>query len=230
MNATFFKFPHTPHLYWLAKESARADKVFSEKEARAFLDSEIVGEEKIDGANIGISLNENLEIQIQNRGSFITESTHPQFKKLKDWIASKEDSLLDFLEDRYILFGEWCYATHSIAYTSLPDYFIGFDIYDKYKSIFLNTNRRNNIFSNLKIQRVPELLRGKVSQKELFQILESKSFYSDSKIEGIYLRKEFESALLERCKLVRPDFTQSIETHWSKGALKINLLHLSLHL
>jgi len=30
-----------------------------------------------------------------------------------------------------ILYGEWCYAKHSIHYTMLPDYFIAFDIFLK---------------------------------------------------------------------------------------------------
>lgn len=41
-------------------------------------------------------------------------------------------TLCQILEpNRHILFGEWLFAKHSKHYTSLPAYFIAFDIYDK---------------------------------------------------------------------------------------------------
>ena len=39
--------------------------------------------------------------------------------------------LFEILSEKFILFGEWCYAQHSIFYDRLPDWFLGFDIYDK---------------------------------------------------------------------------------------------------
>lgn len=30
-----------------------------------------------------------------------------------------------------VLFGEWLWARHSVAYTKLPAYFVAFDIYNK---------------------------------------------------------------------------------------------------
>ena len=41
-------------------------------------------------------------------------------------------TLCQILEpERHVLFGEWLFAKHSKHYTSLPAYFIAFDIYDK---------------------------------------------------------------------------------------------------
>ena len=51
----FFKFPSTPHLAVLLGVDVRGDKVMSEKERDEFLRHEITVEEKIDGANLGIS-------------------------------------------------------------------------------------------------------------------------------------------------------------------------------
>jgi hypothetical protein len=34
---------------------------------------------------------------------------------------------------RHILFGEWCRAQHSVFYSRLPDYFLAFDIWDRYE-------------------------------------------------------------------------------------------------
>ena len=52
----FFRFPHTPHLAWLGEGTPRDDKVLSSHEAAALLAGEVVVEEKLDGANVGLSL------------------------------------------------------------------------------------------------------------------------------------------------------------------------------
>ena len=53
---SFFRFPHTPHLAWLGDGEPRDDKVLSTAEAKALLASDVVVEEKLDGANLGFTL------------------------------------------------------------------------------------------------------------------------------------------------------------------------------
>ena len=52
----FFRFPHTPHIAWLATGAPRDDKVLSPDEAHELLAGEVVLEEKLDGANLGFSV------------------------------------------------------------------------------------------------------------------------------------------------------------------------------
>lgn len=52
VNTLFFKFPSTPHLIMLSGMDIRSDKVLSESERSAFLQHNLVIEEKIDGANL----------------------------------------------------------------------------------------------------------------------------------------------------------------------------------
>ena len=52
----FFRFPHTPHVAWLGHGLPRDDKVMSALEAEAFLAHPVVVEEKVDGANLGFSV------------------------------------------------------------------------------------------------------------------------------------------------------------------------------
>ena len=54
--SSFFRFPHTPHIAWLAAGAPRDDKVLSPEEAQALLADEVVLEEKLDGANLGFSV------------------------------------------------------------------------------------------------------------------------------------------------------------------------------
>lgn len=56
MKNGFYKFPSTPHLAILASNVVRGDKVMSDKERYELLERELVVEEKVDGANLGISV------------------------------------------------------------------------------------------------------------------------------------------------------------------------------
>lgn len=216
-----FKFPSTPHLANMGSISIRDDKVFSGEERASFLAREIVVEEKIDGANLGFSFNEAGNIILQNRGNLLFEPYLGQWKKLDDWLKQHIDKLFDVLGLDKILFGEWCFARHSISYESLPDWFIGFDVYDKSEVKFLATLRRNQIFEQAGIVPIAELGRGFFTLDSLLQIM-GKSHYTDAPCEGLYLRQEDEDWLLQRAKLVRTEFVQAIDTHWSKRQLETN--------
>lgn len=221
----FFKFPRTPHLFVISGLDIRDDKVFSDQECQLFLNNNIILEEKVDGANIGISLSEKGDIQIQNRGNYILPGGHPQFNLIWDWAYSRISLLTKHISNNFIVFGEWCYAKHSIQYTSLPDWFLGFDVYDKKNETFLNTHIRNQIFLKINIESIPILGKGNYSRKDLEKrLVSSKSNFYSGHIEGIYLRYEDSEKLIKRAKIVNKDFIQEIDIHWSKKELISNKL------
>jgi hypothetical protein len=143
----FFRFPHTPHIAWLAKGEPRDDKVLSPAEAQSLLSHPVVVEEKIDGANLGFSLDADGRLQAQNRGQYLQGPFAGQFARLPDWLAQAGDrvelALLGLAETPVILFGEWCAARHSLGYDHLPDWFLLFDVYDKTQGRFWSAERRN---------------------------------------------------------------------------------------
>lgn len=67
MSEDFFKFPSTPHLVILGANVVRDDKVMSERECDEFLRHELVVEEKVDGANLGIAFDSSGNLRTQNR-------------------------------------------------------------------------------------------------------------------------------------------------------------------
>jgi len=102
----FFRYPHTPHLAWLAPGLPREDKVLSDIERAEFLSHSLIVEEKVDGANVGFSVAENGELRIQNRGSFLDRATAaPQFKPLFRWADSRRHTLLAHLKNGLIQIG-----------------------------------------------------------------------------------------------------------------------------
>lgn len=222
----FFKFPSTGHLFADNAVLGRQDKIIPVEISQLFYAYPVVLEEKVDGANIGFSLSEEGNILVQNRGSYIDHNTHPQFKPLNRWIEDHGNHLFDLLVEDRVLFGEWCYATHSLAYDKLPDWFLAFDIYERRSGKFLSRKIRHEYLKNMDICEVPYLGEEQVDQRKLLKILETrKSELHSGLMEGIYLRLESEEGyLMHRSKVVRPGFVQNINRHWSRNQFTTNLL------
>jgi len=215
MNQEFFRFPHTPHIAWLGKGSPRDDKVLNPADVENLLSGEILVEEKLDGANLGISVNAQGELQVQNRGQYLIEPYSGQFSRLGAWIKQHKYALLDHLEPSWILFGEWCAARHSISYQSLPDWFVLFDVYDRKHENFWSSDRRNRLAIALGLKTVPDLYRGRANLSQLIDLLNSsQSRYRNGPPEGIVIRRQSPEWCDARAKLVRAEFTQAIEEHW----------------
>ncbi len=221
----FFRFPHTPHLAWLGKAPPREDKVLSPEERAAMLRHELVVEEKIDGANLGFSVDKDGGLLTQNRGSWLSPDTcHPQFRSLWPWLAPRREALVAALWPDLMLFGEWCAVVHSVEYDALPDWFLGFDVFDRSICRFWSTTRRDALLTALGLQSVPRLGYGRFTLNELLALMITSRVGSDP-MEGMYLRAESAELLNLRAKLVRPEFVQAIDSHWSRGPIRRN--HLS---
>ena len=220
----FFRFPHTPHLAWLGEGQPRDDKVLPPSDAREFLQHEVVVEEKVDGANVGLSLDERGELRLQNRGSYLSQGhCHPQFKPLFRWLGPRRQRLVEALAPGLTLFGEWCYAVHSVRYARLPDWFLAFDVYDPARGEFWSAPRRDALAARAGLALVPALGAGRFELTGL-RVLMEQSRLTHGPAEGVYMRRDEGDRLAARAKLVRPDFTQAIDEHWSRRALQPNAL------
>jgi hypothetical protein len=219
----FFKFPHTPHLLWLGKAPCREDKVLSAEEGRAFVAGEITVEEKVDGSNIGFSLDAKGLLQVQSRGNYLTRGAHPQFQPLWPWLESRRSALSEALRPGLLLFGEWCFARHSVSYTRLPDWFLAFDVYDRAERRFWSSRRRERWLSALGLATVPRLAQGRLSLAKLPSLLGA-SRLGEGPMEGVYVRRDNGDWLEQRAKIVRAEFVQSIDKHWSDAPLVRNTI------
>jgi ATP-dependent RNA circularization protein (DNA/RNA ligase family) len=223
----FFRFPHTPHLAWLGREGIpRDDKVLSPGEAKALLAGNVVVEEKIDGANLGFSLDVEGNLRIQNRGQYLVEPHAGQFARLPAWLRQHGDAISRALAPERILFGEWCAARHSLDYSALPDWLLLFDVYDRAARRFWSTTRRDALASAAGLFTVPMLMQGRVSLSTLKQqVLQMPSRYrAGQALEGVIVRRQSADWCGVRAKLVRPDFAQSMDTHWRRRAIEWNVV------
>ena len=193
----FFRFPHTHHLIWLGDGEPRGDKVLPAHEVEVMLQHELIIEEKLDGANLGISLDNAGELQAQNRGSYLERPFNGQFSRLNSWIGQYE--------------------------FALPDWFLLFDVYDRSEGKFWRVARRNAFAQLLGLALVPELGRGQFTRKSLTQFLEqATSCYRAGQVEGIVLRLDSPLWNEERAKFVNKGFVQAIEEHWRSRTMQWN--------
>jgi hypothetical protein len=224
VNSVLHKFPSTPHLAWLGSQPVREDKVLTPDEVGSMLAHTVEVEEKIDGANLGISFDEDGSIRFQNRGNWLEGKLTGQWERLRGWVARHEASLRAHLPPNHVLFGEWCYAKHSVFYDRLPDWFVAFDIYDSSTQQFWSTERRDTLLQVLGIIPVPKIASGRFTLQQLTQMLDAPSAFGTEPREGIYMRQEQNGRLVTRAKLVCPEFVQQIGEHWSSGAIQPNRL------
>jgi ATP-dependent RNA circularization protein (DNA/RNA ligase family) len=220
----FFRFPHTPHLAWLGRGHPRDDKVLAADELAALLAGEVVVEEKVDGANVGISVSSDGDVVVQNRGGYLTRShAHEQFRPLWPLLDRDRDVLFDALGENLMLFGEWCYACHSVPYDRLPDWFLCFDVYDRPARRFWAADRRNALVARIGLQPTPQVCRGHFTLAQLKSLI-GQSHVGSGGMEGIVVRAESDGFVTARGKLVAARFTQQIEEHWSRGPVRPNSL------
>lgn len=204
----------------------------------AFLKNPLIIEEKVDGANLGISIDpEDFKFRFQNRSHWVTSQSSAQWKTLDIWLQQHSASLSQVLTPgRLILFGEWLYAQHSIHYSNLPGYFMAFDIWDSVEKKFYSVAERNKLLSETEIPIVARLDAptgtGTIYNdlNTLKAMLQNNSKFYNGPLEGIYLRIDDGKWLKERAKVVRADFLHGAESsgseveHWSKKQLVKNIV------
>jgi RNA ligase len=233
-----YKYPRTPHIQGSGIQNG--DEDLHVLPYSRLTESYLVIEEKMDGANCGISFSSDGELRLQSRGHYLTGGAREkQFHLLKSWAYRYANELWSLLQDRYIMYGEWLYAKHTVFYTDLPHYFLEFDIYDIKEDVFLSTERRKEMLQHYPfIVSVKVLHEGKApSFKKLKSLIGPSAFISkDAKqilqqkameqgldpdkvlketdqtqlMEGLYIKKEENGIVTGRYKFIRSDFLQTL--------------------
>jgi hypothetical protein len=231
------KYPRTPHLEGSRLQDGDEDSFLPYSSLAGKF---IVVEEKLDGANCGLSVSSSGNLMLQSRGHFLVDGPRERhFSVFKKWAARHEDALFDLLGARYIMFGEWMQAKHSMFYDALPHLFLEFDIFDKEAGQFLSTQRRHSLLAPLPIVSMPVLYSGlappkienitslvglsvarspqwraeleaECKRQELDVGRVQTQTDQDDCGEGLYLKIEDADYVLSRAKLVRRSFTQTI--------------------
>lgn len=240
MNTDYriIKYPRTPHI-----EGSRlqpGDEDLSQIPFSNIAGRYIVIEEKIDGANTALSFNPEGELLLQSRGHYLIGGYRERhYNMFKQWAGVHREAFWDVLGCRYVMYGEWMYAKHSIYYDALPHYFMEFDILDRETDRFLDTKSRRELTKNLPICSVPVLAEGSFRKMDdVLKYLGNSKFITEQHIqnlrsvaeregqdadkicretdasmtmEGLYIKVEEDGQVVQRVKYVRRSFLQTVE-------------------
>ncbi len=182
----------------------------------------IVIEEKVDGGNFSMWLDEDNLVHFGSRNRDLTiENDNKIFARqqiqLKEHLLNLENEGIK-LNLNYIYYLE-CMQTHTINYTSAP-FIIGLDIRlkraknEEGEGLFIGREAREQEFNRLKIENVPLIWWGTVAELKKLSIrdLIPKSKYYDGFAEGIviknYCRKAHSGNHQLYAKLVRDEFKE----------------------
>jgi RNA ligase len=181
----------------------------------------IVLTEKVDGSNTS------LEADGCYARTHSGAPTHKSFDMLKVLHAAVKYQISNSTQ----LFGEWCYAKHSIEYSELPGYFLLFGVRDTEFNMWDSWEYVRHWAAEIGVPTVPVLFEGSI--KDEFQLKELvESFMNQPSAcggirEGVVARvakgfhdEQFSSSVL---KCVRANHVQTSE-HWKDQEIIRNKL------
>ena len=234
---TMHKYPRTQHI-----EGSRLQPGDEDLDAVPFKNLAsrfVVVEEKLDGANAGISFDSSGKLYLQSRGHFLTGGEREKhFDLFKQWAHAHSEVLHRRLGNRYVLYGEWLYAKHTIYYDRLPHFFLEFDMLDQESGDFLSTDHRHELLADLPIVSAPVLWRGIARSRDEMTALVKTSLFKSNEwrerlamacrskgldgdqiwtetdtsdlMEGLYIKVEEQGKVVERYKFVRASFLTTV--------------------
>jgi len=217
------KYNRTFHMPW-SKGATNDDKIATSM--GHLIGSPIVITEKMDGSNTSLEAS----------GCYARTHSGPPSHLSFDGLKALHATIKYKIPEKIQLFGEWCFARHSIDYKELPSYFMLFNVRDM-------TNRVPPMWSSwdevemwaeeIGVPTVPVLFKGTVSsEKELKELVES--FMNQPSAcggirEGVVARLalEFPDESFSLCvmKCVRANHVQTSE-HWKDQEIVKNRLKL----
>ena len=232
------KYPRTHHLEGSRLQAG--DEDLSQVSFNHIFGRNIVIEEKIDGANSALSFDDEGNLLLQSRGHYLDGGYRERhYNLMKQWGNINAELFYSVLGSRYIMYGEWMYAKHTVFYDALPDYFMEFDIYDREEKVFLDTPSRRRLTDQMGIiSSVPVLDTGVFHSKEkILSYIGHSNFITEqhtdvlrvlakrqdldvdrvlretdpsTTMEGLYIKVEEGGIVTERLKYVRASFLQCL--------------------
>jgi hypothetical protein len=230
------KYPRTRHL--AGSRLQPGDHDLEAAPLEVLRGRHVVVEEKLDGANAGVSLDDDGKLALQSRGHFLVGGARERhFDLFKRWAATHAGELEPLVAGGRVLYGEWLFAKHTVFYDRLPHYFLEFDILEP-GSGFLSTDRRRALLDGSPVRSVPVLWQGVVDEPARLPALVGPSLYKSpgwrdalataavaaaidpdragretdpsDLAEGLYVKVEEDGVVVERYKWIRASFLTAV--------------------
>ena len=198
------KHPRTFHLPW-SQGVTSDDKVLTSTEA--LLSRPVLVTEKMDGENTSLYST-----------GFHARSIDSRHHSSRDWLAQFHAGFAHDIPLGWRICGENLYARHSLGYTSLPTYFMGFSVWNEHNEC-LAWDDALEVFACLGITPVPVLMQGQLTEAELRKLAQEMDL---TKHEGFVVRPleafAYDEYATKVGKFVRAGHVQT-DKHWSHQAI-----------
>lgn len=200
------KYPRTPYLWGHASMSSE-DAILAPEQTQEWFSSPVLVEEKVDGANVTIFQDDHGMLQVASRGGVGASDRGQQLGRLRAWVAERTVALMEVTADRQVLYGEWLWVRHGVAYHALPDWFVLLDVWTEAEGM-ARTDRRQEVAETAGLVVPAVRFEGVLGSRERLISLFGESAYGAPRAEGLVLRLDDG----RRCKVVDPEFARL--TRW----------------
>lgn len=208
---TWVKYPRTYHLPW-SPGVGSDDRII--EDLSHFTGEEVVVTEKMDG-----------ECTTLYRDHWHARSVDSKSHPTRSWVANYWGGIAQDIPEGWRVCGENLYATHSIKYSDLRSYFLGFSLWDD-RNFCRGWDETQEWFSLLGIESVPVLYRGRFDERRIKALSEDPRLKDRGHHEGYVVRlaaafpaSRFRHAV---AKYVRADHVQTSGDWLNRGRFETN--------
>ncbi len=204
-------YPRIPH-FSKAISNMTHDDILTESNIQFPLSGWV--QEKVDGANMGISWTSGPLIRNRNnilkKGYIDTDTPAKlQFRPAWNWIHEHGQDIRNIskeLMSPVTIYGEWMLAKHSLEYDKLTDWFLAYDIYLSEERRFLAPDIFEELMSktNIKYIKPKKIIFNNLD--EVVRYSEKNSDFRNGKQEGIVIKISDGSSVTDSYKVVNKHF------------------------
>jgi hypothetical protein len=171
-------------------------------------------QEKVDGANMGISWTSGPVLRNRNhilKKGYIEKDTPAklQFRPAWNWLHQHNSDIqkvTKLLDTPVTIYGEWVYAKHSILYDQLPDLFLAYDIWSVEDGEFFSPQIVEEVLSKTDIKFIKPKKVTLTSVSDVIKFSEMKSDFRNGLSEGIVVKTSEGRFLKDTWKVVNRHF------------------------
>lgn len=212
------KYERTFHFPWSPGGTSDDKRML---DVSGLLKTEVVFTEKMDGSNVC------MEAEACFARTHSGPPDHPSFSAFKQLHATVKSKIPNYLQ----VFGEWCWALHSIPYSALPTYFLMFGVRDLRTMTWGSWEEVTMWAEELGVSTVPELRRAVLDTEEELRYsceeLAALPSLCGGQREGLVVRvtREFSNEDFPKLigKMVRANHVQT-SGHWRNQEIVKNKL------
>ena len=186
-------YPRIPHL-----DKAISNMTHDDIQLESNIEFPLTGwvQEKIDGANMGVSWTSGPVLRNRNnilKKGYIAKETPAklQFRPAWNWLHEHGKEIREIsnvVMSPITIYGEWMNFKHSLFYDNLPDVFLAYDIWLVEEGRFLDADVVESLLSKTSIKYIKPIKMTFNSILDIVKYSEGQSSYRNGRKEGIVIR------------------------------------------